>query len=101
MISAAFFLPMPWIYCSAISTRLLVGMFTPAIRAKDFSPVASPVRDVAILAILFYRVVLSRVVLSRVVLSRAGVHQQVSTNANTTPFPLTNGARHRFETIRL
>src|SRR5689334_15526722 len=25
--------PMPWIYWSAISTRLLVGMLTPAIRA--------------------------------------------------------------------
>src|ERR1700758_3230954 len=29
-------------YWSAISTRLLVGMFTPAIRATDFSPVAGP-----------------------------------------------------------
>src|SRR5262245_23440123 len=27
-------------YCSAISTRLLVGMFTPAIRATALSPVA-------------------------------------------------------------
>src|SRR3954452_21085857 len=27
-------------YCRAIRTRLLVGIFTPAIRAKDFSPVA-------------------------------------------------------------
>src|SRR4051812_40954122 len=40
MISAAFFWPMPWMYWSAIRTRLLVGIFTPAIRAKDFSPVA-------------------------------------------------------------
>jgi hypothetical protein len=31
---------MPWMYWSAISTRLLVGIFTPAIRATDFSPVA-------------------------------------------------------------
>src|ERR1700761_236209 len=30
--------PIPWIYCSATSTRLLVGMFTPAIRAKAESP---------------------------------------------------------------
>src|SRR5580704_799374 len=29
-------------YCSATTTRLLVGMFTPAIRATDFSPVADP-----------------------------------------------------------
>src|SRR3954452_22993 len=29
-------------YCRAIRTRLLVGIFTPAIRAKDFSPVADP-----------------------------------------------------------
>src|ERR1700754_2213265 len=39
MISAAFFWPMPWMYWSAISTRLLVGIFTPAIRATEFSPV--------------------------------------------------------------
>src|SRR3954452_4200007 len=44
MISAAFFWPMPWMYWSAIRTRLLVGMFTPAIRAKDFSPVAGRCR---------------------------------------------------------
>ena len=25
--------PMPWMYCNAITTRLLVGMLTPAIRA--------------------------------------------------------------------
>src|ERR1700753_412850 len=31
---------MPWMYWSAIRTRLLVGIFTPAIRATDFSPVA-------------------------------------------------------------
>src|SRR5207245_11103393 len=42
MIAAAFFWPMPWMYWSAISTRLLVGIFTPAIRATDFSPVADP-----------------------------------------------------------
>src|SRR6266508_5941144 len=29
-------------YWSAIRTRLLVGIFTPAIRATDFSPVADP-----------------------------------------------------------
>src|SRR5262249_17499422 len=33
MISLAFFGPMPWIYCNAIMTRLLVGMLTPAMRA--------------------------------------------------------------------
>src|SRR5271154_4136321 len=38
--SAAFFWPMPWMYWSAICTRLLVGIFTPAIRATNFSPVA-------------------------------------------------------------
>src|SRR5689334_2713241 len=42
MISAAFFWPMPWIYWSAITTRLLVGILTPAIRATDFSPVTDP-----------------------------------------------------------
>src|SRR5476651_1823021 len=80
MISAAFFWPMPWMYWSAIRTRLLVGIFTPAIRAKDFSPVADlsgPAR----------------------VFSYLG---QVSANANTTPFPLdVPGARHRLKTIRL
>src|SRR5579872_471091 len=40
MMSAACFWPMPWMYWSAISTRLLVGIFTPAIRATNFSPVA-------------------------------------------------------------
>jgi hypothetical protein len=35
MISWAFRCPMPWMYCSAISTRLLVGILTPAIRAID------------------------------------------------------------------
>src|SRR3954449_11162792 len=44
MISAAFFWPMPWMYWSAIRTRLLVGIFTPAIRATKFSPVADPSR---------------------------------------------------------
>jgi hypothetical protein len=29
-------------YWSAITTRLLVGIFTPAIRATNFSPVADP-----------------------------------------------------------
>jgi hypothetical protein len=29
-------------YCSAISTRLLVGILTPAIRATAISPVADP-----------------------------------------------------------
>src|SRR2546423_2485337 len=33
MIWEAFFGPIPWIYCNAITTRLLVGRFTPAIRA--------------------------------------------------------------------
>src|SRR5258708_6474114 len=32
-ISRAFAGPMPWMYCSAITTRLLVGILTPAIRA--------------------------------------------------------------------
>src|SRR6202035_3819970 len=51
MISAAFFWPMPWMYWSAIRTRLLVGIFTPAIRATDFSPVAAPLGDGHVLAI--------------------------------------------------
>src|SRR4029450_7819667 len=33
VISLALAGPMPWIYCSAITTRLLVGRLTPAIRA--------------------------------------------------------------------
>jgi hypothetical protein len=52
-------------YWSAIRTRLLVGIFTPAIRATEFSPVAD--------------------LWDRQFLSYFG---QVSTNANTTPFPL-------------
>src|ERR1700754_1063319 len=32
-ISRALASPMPWMYCSATTTRLLVGMLTPAIRA--------------------------------------------------------------------
>src|ERR1700742_2714198 len=79
MMSAAFFWPMPWMYWSAIRTRLLVGIFTPAIRATDFSPVADPSRTG-----LFFRYL-----------------GQVFTNANTTPSPLCLGARHRLKTIRL
>src|SRR5947208_7043947 len=33
MISPAFVWPIPWMYCNAITTRLLVGRLTPAIRA--------------------------------------------------------------------
>jgi hypothetical protein len=54
-------------YWSAIRTRLLVGIFTPAIRATDFSPVADPSRTGRFSSYL----------------------GQVFTNANTTPFPLT------------
>src|SRR6266566_4384020 len=36
--------PMPWMYWSAITTRLLVGIFTPAIRATIFAPVAGRCR---------------------------------------------------------
>src|ERR1700686_1321919 len=53
-------------YWSAISTRLLVGIFTPAIRATDFSPVADPSWSGSFLSYF----------------------GQVSANANTTPFPL-------------
>src|SRR5579872_4612001 len=67
MMSAAFFWPMPWMYWSAISTRLLVGIFTPAIRATNFSPVADPSRDGPL---------------------RFCCLGQVSANANTTPCPL-------------
>src|SRR3979490_1134749 len=51
-------------YWSAISTRLLVGIFTPAIRATDFSPVADPLRTGCFI-----------------------YFGQVFTNANTTPSP--------------
>src|ERR1700730_5188836 len=53
-------------YWSAISTRLLVGIFTPAIRATDFSPVADPSWSGSFLSYF----------------------GQASANANTTPFPL-------------
>src|ERR1700722_5799505 len=80
MISAAFFWPMPWMYCSAIRTRLLVGIFTPAIRATDFSPVAGPSRTRQCF-----------------LLSRAGVRKREHDAR-----PLGHlGARHRLKTIRL
>src|ERR1700674_5853058 len=41
-ISAAFFWPMPWMYWSAIRTRLLVGIFTPALPDTELYPVADP-----------------------------------------------------------
>src|SRR5262249_39317704 len=52
MISLAWVRPMPWIYCSATSTRFWVGMLTPAIRAMvgdapnaiDARPPNQPVR---------------------------------------------------------
>src|SRR3954449_3938378 len=44
MISPAFVWPIPWIYCSAITTRLLVGRLTPAIRATLLAPVAGRCR---------------------------------------------------------
>src|ERR1700753_1371139 len=75
MMSAAFFWPMPWMYWSAIKTRLLVGIFTPAIRATDFSPVANP----------FGTAVLS--------LSRASVRKR---EHDALPLGLL-GARHRLE----
>src|ERR1700742_4355943 len=75
MISAAFFWPMPWMYWSAIKTRLLVGIFTPAIRATDFSPVADPLRT-AVLS-----------------LSRASVRKR---EHDALPLGLL-GARHRLE----
>src|SRR6202049_657123 len=53
-------------YWSAISTRLLVRIFTPAMRATDFSPVADPSWSGSFLSYF----------------------GQVSANANTTPFPL-------------
>src|SRR5262249_47877314 len=40
MISLAFLGPIPWIYWSAMITRLLVGMLTPAMRATALTPVA-------------------------------------------------------------
>src|SRR5262249_47862601 len=39
MISLAFLGPIPWIYWSAMITRLLVGMLTPAMRATALTPV--------------------------------------------------------------
>jgi hypothetical protein len=41
-ISFAFDSPMPWMYCSAMTTRLLVGILTPAIRATLVSPLDCP-----------------------------------------------------------
>src|SRR5579863_10227472 len=35
VMSLANFGPIPWIYCSAITTRLLVGILTPAMRATS------------------------------------------------------------------
>ena len=32
--------PMPWMYCNAITTRLLVGILTPAMRATVLTPAA-------------------------------------------------------------
>src|SRR4029077_3465359 len=80
MISAAFFWPMPWMYWSAIRTRLLVGIFTPAIRATDFSPVADP-----------------SWIGSKFLLSRAGVRKREHDALPLNCF----GARHRHKTIRL
>src|ERR1700712_2692157 len=57
---------MPWMYWSAIRTRLLVGIFTPAIRSTKFSPVANPSRTGRVSA----------------------VFGRASANADTTPFPL-------------
>ena len=37
-ISLAFASPIPWMYCSPTTTRLAVGMLTPAIRAKVPTP---------------------------------------------------------------
>src|SRR6202042_1968522 len=51
MMAGACFWPMPWMYWSAITTRLLVGIFTPAIRATNFSPVADPFRTGCVLVI--------------------------------------------------
>jgi hypothetical protein len=36
--SSANLSPMPWMYCRAITTRLFVGILTPAIRATSCSP---------------------------------------------------------------
>src|SRR4249919_2220666 len=77
-ISAAFFWPMPWMYWSAIRTRLLVGIFTPAIRATDFSPVADQKTG-------------------SFLLSRVGVRKR---EHDALPLDCL-GARHRLETIRL
>jgi hypothetical protein len=41
MISLAFLGPIPWMYCNAMITRLLVGILTPAMRATVFTPAAS------------------------------------------------------------
>src|SRR5437879_8381460 len=78
--SAAFFWPLPGMYWSAIRTRLLVGIFTPAIRATDFSPVADP--SWAGLKFL---------------LSRAGFRKR----EHDALALICLGARHRQKTIRL
>src|SRR4051812_3304307 len=41
-------------YWSAISTRLLVGIFTPAIRATDFSPVTGQLQGPAFFHVVGY-----------------------------------------------
>src|SRR5262249_18901799 len=50
MISLAFFGPIPWIYCNAITTRLLVGMLTPAMRATVFHSFCRRAQGPAIVA---------------------------------------------------
>jgi hypothetical protein len=67
-------------YWSAITARLLVGMFTPAIRAKTLAPL--PPAPVAGIRRLFPSKFL-------------GVEaKKLAINANTTPSPHP-GARHR------
>src|SRR5262245_48675570 len=73
MMSLAFFGPMPWMYWSAITTRLLVGMFTPAIRATACLLLPTGLR-------------------LRVKVPKSPI------NAHTTPTPL-HGARHRCSVV--
>ena len=71
--------PIPWIYCRAITTRLLVGMLTPAMRATALNSCCRPAKW------------------------RPGPGSSLrdqSANDNATPSP-SPGARHRLRLLRL
>src|SRR5262245_18126016 len=96
MMSAAFLWPMTWMYWSAIRTRLLVGVFTPAIRATNFSPVtgaqgrASGLKRLRAPSLVEQK---RKTTFRHHALARAGVHKREH-DALTPWFP---GARHRLK----